>query len=289
MNDYLVRAMTTNKEVRALAVRSTKVVNQAHQSHQTTPVATAALGRTLTAGLLMGSMFKSGDEVTLRIEGNGPLGKIIAQGNQYGQVRGYVTNPQVKLMTNQKGKLDVAKGIGQGQLFVTKNMRLKEPYHGSIPLVSGEIGDDLTYYFTKSEQTPSSVGLGVLVDKDLSVKAAGGFIIQLMPDASEETIKQLEDNLATVTSVSSLIEEGMSPEGLLEKLLTGFDFRVLANKDVEYKCKCSQERMQDLIMSLGEEELREALDKEGQVEIKCHFCGETYSFGKEGIEELLSN
>ncbi|GAB6138365.1 Hsp33 family molecular chaperone HslO [Halanaerobaculum tunisiense] len=289
MSNYLVRAMTTNKQIRALAVDSTRVVQEAHKSHQTTPVATAALGRTLTAGLLMGSMVKSGAEVILQITGDGPLKKIVVEGNQSGQVRGYVSNPQIDLLTNQAGKLDVAQAIGQGELQVTKNLHLKEPYQGSINLVSGEIGDDLTYYFTKSEQTPSSVGLGVLVNPDLSVQAAGGFIIQLLPEASEETIDKLEENLAEINSVSRLIEQGLSPEELLEKLLAGFDFKVLAQKDVEFECKCSREQTQELILSLGEEEVREVLEKEGEVEITCHFCGAAYSFNQEEVEEILAN
>ncbi|GAB6100222.1 redox-regulated molecular chaperone HslO [Halanaerocella petrolearia] len=288
MNDYLVRAITTNKEIRALAVRSTEVVSAAQESHQTTPVATAALGRTLTAGLLMGSMVKSGDKIALRVIGDGPLGKIVVEGNQYGEVTGYVANPQIELMTNNQGKLDVAEAIGKGQLQVTKKMGLKDPYQGSVPLISGEIGDDLTYYFTKSEQTPSSVGLGVLVDTDLSVKAAGGFIIQLMPDASEDTIDKLEANLAEINSISRLIAEGLSPEELLKKLLDGFEFRVLAEKDVEFKCKCNREKTKDLLVSLGEGELEEILEEEGAVEINCHFCGQDYSFNEQEVDELLT-
>lgn len=287
MEDYLVRALTTNKEIRALAVRSTGVVNQAQRAHQTTPVATAALGRALSGALLMGAMIKSGDEVGLRIVGDGPLKRIIVEANYYGETRGYVGNPQPDLMINEQGKLDVARAIGKGQLFVTKRIGREEPYEGSVPLVSGEIGDDLTYYFTQSEQTPSAVGLGVLVDTDLSVKAAGGFVIQLLPGATEETISRLEDNLEGIKSVSRLIEEGLSPEELLEKLLAGFDFRILAKREVIFKCKCNRERTKELLISLSPKELQEILEEEYKIEIKCHFCGETYHFNREEVEEVL--
>ncbi|WP_027338621.1 Hsp33 family molecular chaperone HslO [Halonatronum saccharophilum] len=287
--DYLIRAITTNKEIRALAIRSTDLVNKAQKSHQTTPVATAALGRALTGGLLVANLLKSGSEISLTISGDGPLGRVVVNANYKGEVRGYVGNPNLDFMVNDAGKLDVGGAIGNGSLTIKKNLGLKEPYQGSIPLISGEIGDDLTYYFTKSEQTPSAVGLGVLVDKDLSVKASGGFLIQLLPDASEETISKLEENLSQVNSISSLIEDGVSPEGILEKLLEGFDFRVLAKADAQFKCKCDRNRVGALAASLGEDELKDILEKEGQVEIRCHFCGEYYRFSKEDMDAILSN
>ncbi|MCK8825306.1 Hsp33 family molecular chaperone HslO [Fuchsiella alkaliacetigena] len=288
MKDYLIRVMTTNKEIRALAVNSTQVVSNAQQAHATTPVATAALGRALSAALLMGSMVKTGHETGLKIIGDGPLQKIIAEANHYGEVRGYVANPEVDFITNQAGKLDVARAIGEGELFVYKNMGLKEEYESSVPLVSGEIGEDITYYFSKSEQTPAAVALGVLVDTDCSVKAAGGFIIQLLPEASEETIEQLEKNLAEIKSVSKLIDQGLSPEELLEKVLTGFKFRVLAEREVAYQCKCDRERTKSLLVSLGQQEIEEIVAQEGQVEIRCHFCGEVYSFEEAEVEELFT-
>ncbi|WP_408954897.1 Hsp33 family molecular chaperone HslO [Natroniella sp. ANB-PHB2] len=286
--DYLIRAMTINKEIRVLVARSTELVKQAQQAHQTTPVATAALGRTLTAGVLMGSMLKSGKEISLAISGDGPLQRIVVHANQYGEVRGYVTNPQIELLENELGKLDVARAIGQGSLTIKKDLGLKDPYQGSVPLVSGEIGDDLTYYFTKSEQTPSAVGLGILVNPDCSVKAAGGFIIQLMPEAAEETITQLEENLAEIDSVSKLIGQGLSPEKLLEKLLVGFEFKILTEREIEFKCICSQRRMKRLVSSLGEEDLREIIEEDEQVEIKCHFCNQGYQFSKEEFEDILA-
>lgn len=288
MEDYLIRAITTNKELRALALRSTKLVAEAQKRHQTTPVATAALGRVLNGALLTASLVKSGEEIVLKIDGTGPAKKIIAEANQAGEVRGYIANPQLKFNTTAQGKLDVAKAVGAGELSLTKIMDMKEPYTGSVPLVSGEIGDDLTYYFTASEQIPSAVGLGVMVDKDLSVKAAGGFLIQLLPEASEETIELLENNLAELKSVSSLIEKGFKPEEILEKLLGDLDYRIMAKKEVQFKCKCSRDRSYELIAGLGKEDIEETLEKEGQIEIKCHFCGDQYVFAKNEIEKLLS-
>ncbi len=287
MDDYLIRAITTNKEIRALAVKSTEVVKEAQERHQTTPVATAALGRVITGALLTGSLVKSGDEIVLKIEGTGPAGKIVADANQEGEVRGYIENPNLDLYQTENGKLDVAKAVGAGELSLTKIMRMKEPYKGSVPLVSGEIGEDLTYYFTASEQVPSAVGLGVLVDTDLSVKAAGGFIIQLLPDASDETIEMLENNLEKVSSVSKMIEAGMTPEELLEELLGDMDYRIMARKDVKFKCRCSRERSYELIAGLGKEDIKETLAEEGEIEVRCHFCNNTYTFEKEEVEELL--
>lgn len=287
MDDYLIRAITTNKELRALAVKSTEVVAEAQRRHQTTPVATAALGRVLSGALLTGSLVKSGEEILLKVEGDGPAGKIIAEANQEGYVRGYISNPDLEFYTTESGKLDVAKAVGSGELSLTKFMSMKEPYKGSVPLVSGEIGDDLTYYFTASEQIPSAVGLGVLVDKDLSVKAAGGFLIQLLPDASEETIQLLEDNLKKVKSVSALIEKGMSPEDILDKLLGNLDYRVVARKNVQFKCRCSRDRSYELIAGLGRDEIEETLKEQGKLEVRCHFCNQSYTFEKDEVEEML--
>ncbi|MFW6000994.1 MAG: Hsp33 family molecular chaperone HslO [Halanaerobium sp.] len=287
MDDYLIRAITTNKELRALAVKSTEVVAEAQRRHQTTPVATAALGRVLSGALLTGSLVKSGEEILLKVEGNGPAGKIIAEANQEGDVRGYISNPNLEFYTNKDGKLDVARAVGGGELSLTKFMSMKEPYKGSVPLVSGEIGDDLTYYFTASEQIPSAVGLGVLVDKDLTVKAAGGFLIQLLPEASDETIQLLEDNLEKIKSVSALIEKGMSPEDILDKLLGDLEYRVVARKNVQFKCRCSRDRIHELIAGLGRDEIEETLNEQGKLEVKCHFCNQSYIFEKNEVEEIL--
>jgi molecular chaperone Hsp33 len=287
MDDYLIRAITTNKELRALAVKSTEVVAEAQRRHQTTPVATAALGRVLSGALLTGSLVKSGEEILLKVEGDGPAGKIIAEANQEGDVRGYISNPDLEFYTTKDGKLDVARAVGSGELSLTKFMSMKEPYKGSVQLVSGEIGDDLTYYFTASEQIPSAVGLGVLVDKDLTVKAAGGFLIQLLPEASDETIQLLEDNLEKIKSVSALIEKGMSPEDILDKLLGELEYRVVARKNVRFKCRCSRDRSYELIAGLGRDEIEETLKEQGKLEVKCHFCNQSYTFEKNEVEEIL--
>ena len=289
MEDYLIRAITTNKEIRALAVNSTKTVEKARKIHETTPVATAALGRVMSGVLLMGSLVKSGEETSLSIRGDGPIKKILAEANQKGEVRGYVANPNLPLKLNKSKKLDVASAIGKGELVVRKNYFMKEPYEGKVKLISGRIGDDLSYYFTKSEQKPSSVGVGVLVDKDQTVKAAGGFLIQLLPEASDETIDKLEENIGKINSLSRLIEEGRSPEDLLDILLEGFDYRVMAEKNVEYKCSCNREQVKGVMISLGEDELRETLKEEGKVEIKCHFCKSKYEFNEKEVEEAIKN
>lgn len=286
MQDYLIRVLTTNKEIRALAVRSTELVEKARKAHNTTPVATAALGRLLSAALLMGSMIKGGDEIKLIVEGDGPLERVIAEANQSGTVRGYVSNPQVPLLLKHEGKLDVAAAIGNGQLRVVKTKLLKNSYESSVPLVSGEIAEDLTYYYAQSEQTPSAIGLGVLADKDLSVKAAGGFIIQLLPGAKEETICTLEENLKKISSVSNLIEEGKTPEEILEILLAGFDFRIMERKEVEYKCKCDRERIAVLLSSFDQKEIEEIMEKEGKIEVRCHFCNQIYEFTLDDIKSM---
>ncbi|MEJ6950560.1 Hsp33 family molecular chaperone HslO [Natronospora cellulosivora (SeqCode)] len=288
MSDYLIRVITTNKEIRALAVRSTNIVEKARKAHNTSPVATAALGRSLSGAVLMGSMIKAGEETGLIIEGDGPLKRIIIESNQKGEVRGYVSNPNVDLMVKNNGKLDVAKAIGQGQLRVIKRKLLKEPYESSIPLISGEIGEDLTYYFTQSEQTPSAVGVGVLLDKDNSVTAAGGFIVQLLPGATDETISQLERNIGKISAISKMIEDGKVPEDILKHILEGFDFRIMARKDVMYKCKCDRKRIISLIQAMDKEEIKDIIETEGKIEVKCHFCNDIYKFKENDIRELIS-
>ena len=288
MKDYLLRTMTTNKQIRALAVHSTGVVEEARRAHQTTPVATAALGRTLTGALLVGSLLKSGYEISLRITGDGPLNKIVAEANEDGEVRGYVGNPRVEFMTANNGKLDVGSAIGNGILQVKKDLGLKDPYEGKVELISGEIGEDLTYYFTRSEQTPSAVGLGVLIETDLEVKTAGGFLLQMLPEAEEETINKLENNLEEVSSVSGLFAEGRTPLEVLEIILEGFDFRILEEKEVEFNCHCDRGRVRELMLRLGREELEETLHQEGKVDIRCHFCNQIYNFSGQEVKRLLA-
>ncbi len=290
MEDYMIRVLTENKQIRALAVRSTNLVEKAHQTHKTTPVATAALGRALSAVSMMIALEKSGEKIGLRIIGDGPIDRIIAEANMDGEVKGFVGKPQIDLMLNEnnnKKKLDVKKAIGNGELYVRKMMGLKEPYESKIRLISGEIGEDLTYYYTKSEQVPSSVGLGVLVDKDSYVKAAGGFIIQLLPETPEETISKLESNLNSLGSVSRLIEAGKTPEELLEIVLKGFSYDITQVNEVEYKCNCSRERTLEIVNTLNADEIKQSLEEDGYVEVTCHYCNESYRYNEEYLKEHL--
>jgi len=290
MEDYMIRVLTKNKQIRALAVRSTNLVEEARQIHKTTPVATAALGRALSAVSMMIALEKSGEKIGLRILGDGPLDRVIAEANMDGEVKGFVGNPQIDIMLNEKKnekKLDVKKAIGNGELYVRKMMGLKEPYESKIQLISGEIGEDLTYYYTKSEQVPSSVGLGVLVDTDSSVKAAGGFIIQLLPDTPEETISKLESNLNSLGSVSRLIETGITPEELLDKVLEGFSYDITKVTEVEYNCSCSKGQTLEIVNTLNVDEIKESLKEDGYVEVTCHYCNESYRYNEEYLKEHL--
>jgi molecular chaperone Hsp33 len=236
---------------------------------------------------MMMSLEKSGKKIGLRIIGDGPLDRIIAESNQDGDVRGYVGNPQINLMINEQNKLNVKKAIGRGELYVRKMMGLKEPYESKIKLVSGEIGEDLTYYYTQSEQVPSSVGLGVLVDTDSSVKAAGGFIIQLLPETPDETISKLEQNLKNIGSVSRIIEEGKSPEELLDIVLEGFEYDITQVKEVEYKCNCNKEVGLEIVNTLSVEDIKQSLKEDGYVEITCHYCNSEYRYDEEYLKEHL--
>ena len=287
MDDYMIRVLTKNKQIRALAVRSTNLVDKAQQLHKTTPVATAALGRALSAVAMMMSLEKSGKKIGLRIIGDGPLDRVIAESNQDGDVRGFVGNPQINLMINEQNKLNVKKAIGQGELYVRKMMGLKDPYESKIKLVSGEIGEDLTYYYTQSEQVPSSVGLGVLVDTDSSVKAAGGFIIQLLPETPDETITQLEQNLKNIGSVSRIIEDGNSPEELLDIVLEGFEYDITQVKEVNYQCNCNKEVGLEIVNTLSVEDIKQSLKEDGYVEITCHYCNSEYRYDEEYLKEHL--
>ncbi|MFO7814590.1 MAG: Hsp33 family molecular chaperone HslO [Halanaerobiales bacterium] len=287
MEDYIIRVLTENKQIRALAIRSTNLVEKARQTHITTPVATAALGRALSAAAMMSTLEKSGKKVGLRIIGDGPIDRIIAEANLNGKVRGFVGNPQINLMISGQRKLDVKKAIGNGELYVRKMMGLKEPYESKIRLVSGEIGEDLTYYYTRSEQIPSSVGLGVLVNTDFSVIAAGGFIIQLLPETPEETISQLENNLNSLGSVSRLIESGNTPEELLDIVLKGFSYDITQVTEVEYSCNCSKEKSLEIVNTLSAKEIKKSLAEDGYVEVICHYCNKNYRYNEEYIKEHL--
>ncbi|MBR2476895.1 MAG: Hsp33 family molecular chaperone HslO [Clostridia bacterium] len=288
--DYVIRAVTKDGFFRAFAADTTNLVNEAHRMHKTYPIASAALGRLLTAASMMGTMLKSkGDSITLQLTGNGPIGRVMAVSDYEGNVKGYVDNPLVDLPNNAMGKLDVGGAVGKdGYLTVIRDFGLKEPYVGRVHLVSGEVGDDLTSYFTISEQTPSSVGVGVLVDVDLSIKCAGGFILQVMPDALDSDIDKLEQNLANITSVTNLMREGKTPEDMLEILFEGIEYEVTEKTEVEYRCDCSRERVERAIVSLGKKEITKIIEEDGKAELTCHFCDTVYNFDKTDLENLLN-
>lgn len=288
MSDYIVRGMAAEGQIRAFAAVTTKTVEEARQRHNTSPVATAALGRLLTAGAMMGAMMKGEKDVlTLQVKGDGPLEGITVTAGSQGRVKGYVGNPQVLIPANEKGKLDVAKAVGQGYLNVIKDMGMKEPYSGQTLLQTGEIAEDLTYYFATSEQVPSSVGLGVLMDRGNTVKQAGGFVVQLMPFASEEVISKLEENLKAITSVTALLDGGDTPQDLLVRLLGNLGLEFTDTLPVSFYCGCSKERVEKALISIGSKELKEMIREGKPVELNCHFCSTNYLFTIEELKEIL--
>lgn len=289
MSDYLIRATAANAQIRAFAVESKVLVEKARASHNTSPVVTAALGRLLTAGTMMGVMLKGEKDVlTLQVNGSGPMQGMTVTADSKGRVKGYAKVPEVIIPANKKGKLDVASAVGIGVLTVIKDMGLKEPYAGQVALQTSEIAEDLTYYFATSEQVPSSVGLGVLMDKETNtVKQAGGFIIQLMPFADERVISKLEENLKSVTSVTSLFEEGKGPEEILETLLKGFDIEITDKIPVEFYCNCDKKRVEKALISIGKKELEEMIREGKEVELNCHFCNSNYIFQVDELKEIL--
>ncbi|MGG1313976.1 MULTISPECIES: Hsp33 family molecular chaperone HslO [Cohnella] len=287
MKDQLVRGTAWNDGIRVFAARTTALVGELQRRHNTYPVATAALGRAATAAAMMGNMLKGQEKLTIQIKGDGPLGQIVIDANAAGEVRGYVDNPHVHLPSNAQGKLDVAGAVGRtGYLYVIKDLGMREPYKGSVPLISGELGEDFTYYFALSEQTPSAVGLGVLVDTDNSVVHAGGFIVQVMPGLKEEQLTRLEKAVAAMPPVTALLDQGETPEGIL-KFLVGDDLRLLDEIEPKFQCQCSEERVERTLISMGKEELRRLIDEDGQAEVHCHFCNETYRFDGPYLEALF--
>ena len=287
MSDYLVKALAYNGQVRAYAVRTTETIREAQRRHHTWPTASAALGRAMTAGTMMGAMLKGDSKLTIKIEGGGPIGIILVDSNANGEVRGYVSNPKVHFELNQFGKLDVARAVGtSGTLTVVKDLGLRDYFTGQIPIVSGELGEDFTYYFVSSEQIPSSVGVGVLVNPDNSILAAGGFILQLMPGTGEETISEIEKRLHSIPPVSKMIEKGLAPEEILYELLGKDNVKILETLPVAFVCRCSRERIANAIISLGPEEIQEMIEEEGQAEASCHFCNEIYYFNKDELQQL---
>ncbi|MBS2967287.1 Hsp33 family molecular chaperone HslO [Metabacillus sp. KIGAM252] len=285
--DYLVKALAYDGQVRAYAVKSTDTVGEGQRRHQTWPTASAALGRTLTAGLMLGTMLKGNDKLTIKVEGNGPLGPILVDANAKGEVRGYVTHPQTHFDLNKFGKLDVARAVGtEGMLTVVKDLGMREHFTGQVPIVSGELGEDFTYYLVSSEQVPSSVGVGVLVNPDNTILASGGFVVQLLPGAEEETIAKIEERLTAMEPISKLIEKGLSPEQILDEVLGEGNAKILETLPVSFQCQCSKERFGSAIISLGTKEIDEMIEEDGQAEAQCHFCNEIYIFSKEELEEL---
>ncbi len=286
-NDYLVRAIGASGRIKIAIANTTNTVETARASHNTFPVATAALGRSLTAGLLLGTNLKEEDLLTLRFLGDGPIGGIIVTVEPDYKVRGYVVNPQIDLPLNDHGKLDVAKAVGQGIVSVTKDYGLKEPYSGTAEIISGEIAVDIANYLQISEQINSAVSLGVLVNNDCTVKAAGGFMIQLLPDAKEAELEILEENIGKLEPISTLINWGLSPEDILARLMKGIDYEILETHPVQFCCNCSKERFERVLINLGELELGELADRQEDIELQCHFCSRKYYFSPEDIRNIL--
>ena len=273
----------------ATAVDTTDIVARAEEIHSTSAVVTAALGRLLTAGSMMGNMLKGRDDsITLKIAGGGPIGSLIVVADFNGDVRGYVQNPIVELPLNSKGKLDVGGAVGKdGFLYVLKDLGLKEPFSGTVPLISGEIAEDITSYYALSEQIPTVCALGVLVNPDLTVKAAGGYIIQLLPTAEDSTIDRLEESISKMKAVTTLLSSGMTPEEIVRTALSGFNVEVLYSQEIEYKCNCNRDRVSKAIISLGKDELEKMAEELPEVEVNCHFCDKVYKFDKKEILKFL--
>ena len=288
MSDYIIRATAAEGQVRAFAATTRELTEYARAAHNTSPLATAALGRLLTAGAMMGIMMKGKDDLlTLKIEGDGPIGGLTVTADSQGDVKGYVFNPSVMLPPNSKGKLDVGGALGVGVLSVIRDIGLKEPYVGQTILVTGEIAEDLTYYYASSEQTPSSVALGVLMNKDNTVKQAGGFIIQLLPGASEEVISALERRLGEIDSITKLLDQGNTPEMILEHILGDFGLEITEKHPTRFFCNCTKERVEKALISVGKKEIQEMIDEGKTIEVNCHFCNKNYAFTVEELKEML--
>ena len=291
MKDYIVRAMTADGFVKAMAISSTHLVERARNIHKTTPTATAALGRVLTAASMMGYLQKvENGALTLQVKGNGPLGTILATSDAVGNVRGYVHNPSITLLEKYAGKLDVGAAVGtDGMLTVIRDLQMKEPYIGSVALVSGEIADDVTAYFAQSEQTPTACALGVLVDTDQSVKVAGGYLIQLLPGAPEEVISRLEQGIAKAGAVTPMLSDGLAPEAILHRVMADFELEFLETTEVCYKCYCSRARVASTLITVGKKDLQEMIDEGKPITIECQFCDTKYQFTPDKLRELLAS
>lgn len=289
MADYILRATAAKGQIRAFAATTKDTVEAARAAHNTSPVATAALGRLLTAGAMMGVMMKGEEDLlTLKIQGDGPIGGLTVTADAKGRVKGYVFNPSVLLPPNEKGKLDVGGALGLGVLSVIKDMGLKEPYVGQTILVTGEIAEDLTYYFASSEQTPSSVALGVLMNGENTVRQAGGFILQMMPGASEEVIGRLEEKLGEIVSVTAMLDEGKTPETILGDVLGEFGLEIREKIPAQFYCNCTKRRVEKALISIGKKEIQEMIQDGKPIEINCHFCGRHYVFSVEELKEVFN-
>lgn len=287
MADYIIRATAGDHQIRAFAATTRDLVEYARQAHNTSPVATAALGRLLTAGGMMGIMMKGEEDLlTIKIQGSGPIEGLTVTADSKGNVKGYAYNPGVMLPPNEFGKLDVGGAVGEGVLSVIQDIGLKEPYVGQTILVGGEIAEDLTYYYANSEQTPSSVALGVLMNKDNTVKQAGGFIIQLLPGASEEMIDLLEKRLGEIHSVTSLLEEGKTPEMILTHILGGLGLEIMEQTPIKFTCNCDKTRVEKALISIGRTELEDMIEEGKSIEVNCHFCNKNYEFTVEDLKDL---
>ncbi|HPU35423.1 MAG TPA: Hsp33 family molecular chaperone HslO [Bacillota bacterium] len=288
MSDYLVRGIGAGGQFRVFAAVTTDLAEEARRRHDTWPVASAALGRSLTAGLLLGANLKGDDLLTLRVFGDGPLGAIVVTANAKGEVKGYVQEPHVDLAPEVEGKLPVGKAVGKGFLYVTKDMGLKEPFTGSVELVSGEIAEDVAHYLLTSEQTPSAVALGVLVAPEGSVAASGGLMLQMFPGAEEDVLTRLEQSLSQLPPVSTLVNQGLTPEEIVTKAVGGLEVQYLEKNPVYFKCTCSRDRIKDVLAAMGEAEIKKILEEQGEAEVRCHFCGDSYTFNASELEAILS-
>ena len=288
MSDYIVRVTAANAAIRAFAVTGRELVETARKAHDTSPVVTAALGRLMVGGVMMGAMLKGeNDLLTLQVSGDGPIKGMTVTADAKGNVKGYAIEPQVMLPPNASGKLDVGGAVGSGMLRVIKDMGLKEPYVGQTVLQTGEIAEDLTYYFATSEQVPSCVGLGVLMEKDNTVKQAGGFVIQLMPFTEDEVISKLEENIKKFPSVTSVLDEGKTAEEMLEILLDGLDMEITDTMPAQFYCNCDKKRVEKAIISIGKKDIEEMIAENKDIEVNCHFCNTSYTFSVEELKEML--
>lgn len=288
MSDYIIRAVAANQQIRAFAITSKELVEHARQVHNSSPVVTAALGRLLTGAAMMGSMMKGEDDLlTIMMKGDGPVNGITVTADSKANVKGYPGNPNVIIPPNYLGKLDVGAAIGYGTMTVIKDLGMKEPYSSQVALTTSEVAEDLTYYFASSEQVPSAVALGVLMEKNNTVKQAGGFIIQLMPFADDSIVNALEEKISQITSVTNLLEQGMTPEDILEEVLGEFGVEILDKMPTKFDCNCSKERVEKVLISIGKKEIQEMIDEGKDIEVNCHFCNTNYNFTVEELKNLI--